>query len=335
MQIRSIAYTLFLLFVGIVSSGSAALACSCFPPPRSEIIASSDVVFVGRVQDVRVIGNKRHAWVRALRKIKGNVQPAQVVELVTERDGGLCGYDFRKDNSRITFGAMRQVDGALSVDSCSMYGLSKTASNTAPKDNAPKQGNPNSRGQELADAISGTDWLYLWRGATYKFRFGQSGALELLPSWQGTRWQAIENNSVAFTAPSGDQMFLTFNGTASFTTTDWSGDPASGELIEPVRSEPTQSSQATTASCLVQNKVGFAECAAICPTGQQVLNCTHSVGNLSSGDTCQTLSRVFAGGTDATGQPNPQPHDRCTISAICSNGSQSLSAQGWATCIPL
>ncbi len=105
-----------------------------------------------------------------------------------------------------------------------------------------------------------------------------------------------------------------------------------GKLAGVAAPDPISGTELTSASCLVQNQIGHAECAAICPAGKQVLNCTHSVGNLSSGDTCTSLSRVFSGGTDASGQPNPQPHDRCTVYAICSNGGQSLSAQGWATC---
>ncbi len=88
----------------------------------------------------------------------------------------------------------------------------------------------------------------------------------------------------------------------------------------------------TSASCLAQNKVGFAQCDAVCPPGYEVLNCTSSAGNLSTGDTCTTLARTFAGGVDASGQPNPQPHDRCSVAAACGDGSKSLSVQGWATC---
>lgn len=95
---------------------------------------------------------------------------------------------------------------------------------------------------------------------------------------------------------------------------------------------PLHANELSSASCLVQNQTGYGECAAICPAGQQVLSCTHSVGALSSGDTCKSLARVFAGSTDANGQPNPQPHDRCNFYAFCTNSGESLSVQGWATC---
>ncbi len=95
---------------------------------------------------------------------------------------------------------------------------------------------------------------------------------------------------------------------------------------------PAQAQDLSSASCLVQNQVGYGECSAVCPAGEQVLNCTHSFGNLSSGDTCTSLGRVFAGSTDSSGQPNPQPHDRCQFSAFCSDSSATLSVQGWASC---
>ncbi len=95
---------------------------------------------------------------------------------------------------------------------------------------------------------------------------------------------------------------------------------------------PAQALELDSASCLVQNQAGYGECTAICPAGQQVLNCAHSVGALSSGDNCTSLARVFAGGTDANGQPNPQPHDRCSFHAFCFNSNETLSVQGWATC---
>jgi len=105
-----------------------------------------------------------------------------------------------------------------------------------------------------------------------------------------------------------------------------------GLLFLVFQAVPAQSQELASSSCLVQNQAGRGECSAVCPAGFQVLNCAHSVGALSSGDTCTALARVFAGGTDANGQPNPQPHDRCSFYAFCASGSETLSVQGWATC---
>ncbi len=105
-----------------------------------------------------------------------------------------------------------------------------------------------------------------------------------------------------------------------------------GVLISLAFVSSVQSQDLTSAACLVQNQTGWAECSAVCPSGQKVLNCAYSAGPLSSGDTCTSLSQVFAGPTDVDGQPGRLPHDRCSFSAVCSNGGESLSVQGWATC---
>ena len=86
-----------------------------------------------------------------------------------------------------------------------------------------------STASDLADAISGSVWLYRWRGSSFEFRFGRSGELELLQSWRGTRWHASSPDTVVFEAASGARMVLTFNGASQFSTTDWDGQPASGD----------------------------------------------------------------------------------------------------------
>ncbi|MFK7903076.1 MAG: hypothetical protein AB8B49_09580 [Nitratireductor sp.] len=247
MNLRSAFIVFALLITGVLANYNEAEACSCIAPPRHEIIAQTDTVFIGRVQEVRVIGNKRHAWVKKLRQIKNETQLPQIIELVTELDGGLCGYAFQVGNDRITFGADKLDNGVLYVNSCTMYGLSKT------------------------------------------------------------------NNNIELEKPQ------------------------TAPTPRPIQ-KPKQTSVAnplaefTSASCLDQNKTGFAQCAAICPAGQVVLNCSHSIGSLSTGDTCQSIAQFFSGGTDANSQPNPQPHDRCTVSAVCADGRKSLSVQSWATC---
>ena len=93
-------------------------------------------------------------------------------------------------------------------------------------------------------------------------------------------------------------------------------------------------SKLTSVACLEQSATGSVGCDAVCPAGHAVLNCAHDFGPLTGGDTCEALSRVFAGPTNAEGQPSRFPHDRCSFYAACANGGQKLSVQGWATCYP-
>jgi len=231
MKASRIVVALFGLLIATFWQNADAMACSCRPSPKEKIVASSDIVVVGRVLDVRIVGELRQARVEVEQTIKGTIPPSRILELVTQLDSAQCGYDFKVSDEPITIAADRQDAGELLVHNCKMYSL-KTADRRM---NAAKKA---------------------------------------------------------------------------------------------LQAEP----KLTTASCMAQNLTGNASCQAICPTGRTVLNCTHSAGKLSSGDTCSSLARVFAGSTDEKGQPNPQPHDRCTVSATCSDDQQTLSAQAWASC---
>lgn len=95
---------------------------------------------------------------------------------------------------------------------------------------------------------------------------------------------------------------------------------------------PAQSQELTSVSCLDGGGVGWAECEAVCPSGQQVLHCSQSLGQIVGGDSCTAISRMQIGATDARGQANGQPHDRCKVAVQCADSSQTLSVQVFATC---
>jgi hypothetical protein len=231
MKSSRIAVALFGLLISTFWHNADAMACSCRPSPKEKIVASSDIVVVGRVLDVRVDGELRRARVEVEQTIKGTIPPRQILELVTQLDSAQCGYDFKVSDEAITIAADRQDAGELLVHNCKMYSL-KTADRRM---NAAKKA---------------------------------------------------------------------------------------------LQAEP----KVTSASCMAQNQTGTASCEAICPTGRTVVGCTHNAGKLISGDTCSALTQVFAGSTDENGQPDPQPHDRCSVSASCSDDRQTLSAQAWASC---
>ncbi len=95
---------------------------------------------------------------------------------------------------------------------------------------------------------------------------------------------------------------------------------------------PAQAQDVTSANCFDGGKAGVAECNAICPAGQMVLNCSYTVGQYLASDTCTSIGRLDIGSVAASGQPNDQPHDRCHVAAVCSDGGGTLSVQGFATC---
>jgi hypothetical protein len=96
---------------------------------------------------------------------------------------------------------------------------------------------------------------------------------------------------------------------------------------------PTYAQGYKSASCYAGGKIGSASCAAVCPSGMLALNCSYTLGNYTSGDTCRSLARIQAGPVAANGQPSQQPHDRCNFSVQCSDGQGKLSVQGFATCV--
>ncbi len=96
----------------------------------------------------------------------------------------------------------------------------------------------------------------------------------------------------------------------------------------------TTASQGQDLTSVVCNNtaVGWAECAAVCPAGQNVLHCSYTLGNYAGEDNCPSVDRFQLGPTAANGQAYPQPHDRCLAAIQCSDSSKSLSVQVFATC---
>lgn len=87
-------------------------------------------------------------------------------------------------------------------------------------------------------------------------------------------------------------------------------------------------------ACFDQS-AGAASCQAVCPSGKAVLNCGYTLGNYSSGDTCQSISRIGVLATGPSGQPTELPNDRCDAHVQCSDGSQTVTVQLFATCLPM
>jgi len=83
---------------------------------------------------------------------------------------------------------------------------------------------------ELDDMIAGTTWAYTWRGSDFTFRFGLSGDIEVLESWQGVRWY-FRGGDVILDAGTSEMTLVLQDSYQSFTTTDWDGSPGSGRIV--------------------------------------------------------------------------------------------------------
>ena len=83
---------------------------------------------------------------------------------------------------------------------------------------------------ELGDMIAGSTWAYTWRGTDFTFRFGLSGDIEVLDSWQGVRWY-FRGGDVILDAGTAEMSLVFQDSYQSFTTTDWDGSPGSGRIV--------------------------------------------------------------------------------------------------------
>lgn len=125
MKNGSITAILFYLVVAVFWQSSDALACSCVVIPRDAVYYGSDVVVVGRVVDVWVVGEMRHARVKVSETIKGSAPSNNIIEFVTELDSAQCGYRFKVSEKPITIAADSQKNGTPFVNNCMMYSLKR------------------------------------------------------------------------------------------------------------------------------------------------------------------------------------------------------------------
>jgi hypothetical protein len=101
-----------------------AVACSCRPPPssREEIVASTPVIFVGEILNIRMLGEgvrqSQITTLRVLKMIKGTL--AETVDVTTSPDSAMCGWDFRNRGKQLLVGGYGQSD-RLITDMCTMY----------------------------------------------------------------------------------------------------------------------------------------------------------------------------------------------------------------------
>ncbi|WP_125564799.1 hypothetical protein [Pseudoalteromonas rubra] len=83
----------------------------------------------------------------------------------------------------------------------------------------------------FADKLSGTTWLYHWRGQDYKFRFNENGTIGILEGWRNITWVVAGKEDVILEAKTG-KMLLRFNDSkTTFYTRDWDGLKSDGRIV--------------------------------------------------------------------------------------------------------
>lgn len=125
MKIGSITSVIFFLVIAVLSQTTAVYACSCVVVPRAVVYKGSDVVVVGRVVGVKVVGKLRHAQVKVSKTIKGSAPSNNIIEFVTKLDDAQCGYRFKVRNKPLTIAANSKANGTHLVNKCTMYSLKR------------------------------------------------------------------------------------------------------------------------------------------------------------------------------------------------------------------
>jgi len=82
--------------------------------------------------------------------------------------------------------------------------------------------------KKLEASLSGSEWVYSWRGREYNFQFNENGTIGILETWDGVRWYVSGKNDVVLVGED-NKMLLSFNvDFSNFDTRDWDGEKSSG-----------------------------------------------------------------------------------------------------------
>jgi hypothetical protein len=110
--------------VALLGTPSSAMACSCAPASRDQVISSTPVVFEGRVLRVDTRGAVQVTTLKVVRPIKG-VSSGATVKARSRTSSAACGYDFGRAGGTLFVGGTGAGRGAISVNLCTMHGLNR------------------------------------------------------------------------------------------------------------------------------------------------------------------------------------------------------------------
>ena len=111
----------WLLAAFVLAAAEPALACKCAVVARDQVIASTPIVFEGRIASIGTRGKAQVTTLVVTRAIKGVPEGASV-RVNSRTESAACGYDFREAPKTLMVGRTRS-GGTLSVRRCAMVNL--------------------------------------------------------------------------------------------------------------------------------------------------------------------------------------------------------------------
>ncbi|MFK7904829.1 MAG: hypothetical protein AB8B69_06875, partial [Chitinophagales bacterium] len=89
------------------------------------------------------------------------------------------------------------------------------------------------KGVRQGGSIEGSTWAYYHNGHPFDIRFGESGFIELLPSWANVQWRTLNDAQVElYVEGNSTTMILNFDDSkTNFSTVNWEGNHATGNRV--------------------------------------------------------------------------------------------------------
>jgi len=114
----------WIVALALLTIAGPALACKCAVVARQHTIASTPVVFEGRVVSIETQETAQLTTFAIVRSIKGLSGRARV-KVKSRTESAACGYDFRSGRKTLLVGGEAAGDGVLTVRRCTMYNLNR------------------------------------------------------------------------------------------------------------------------------------------------------------------------------------------------------------------
>jgi hypothetical protein len=110
--------------IALLCAAAPAFACKCAVVSRNQVIASTPVVFEGRVVSVETQGTVQLTTLAVVRSIKGRSRGTRV-KVESQTVSAACGHDFRAARKTLLVGGEAAASGVLAVRRCTMSNLNR------------------------------------------------------------------------------------------------------------------------------------------------------------------------------------------------------------------